>query len=390
MKISKEQAEEQYKNALKNKLISTEKAVIFYAKEALDYRLDLLQNTFPKKTNHAIAIKTCNQLDVLSHIVRRGFGLEAASMEEVLLAKAAGADNEKIVFDSPVKTRAEINRCHNDFPGMLLNANSLEELNRYPIPFNGKIGLRINPLVTNSGGTFFNVSTADSKFGVPISKRQEIIESCLKYESITCLHFHIGSNLKDLSPNIEAISKISELALEINSLRNKQGIKTRIDTLDIGGGIEFAPQSMKTFVTSMQQIPNIQEFSLITEYGKFVHQYNSFVTSNIEYVISNAPELPDTAYIHVGADLFVRKVYSNLNADYPYAVLHESATSEPRKIKPYNIVGPLCFAGDILFKNIELSQIQEGDTLFIYNIGANTLSMWSGHCSREIPEFVFY
>jgi diaminopimelate decarboxylase len=390
MKISKEQAETYYNHSLKEGLCSPEKAVVLYSKAALDYRLDILLDTFPKGTNHAIAIKTCNQIDVLSHIVNRGFGLEAASIEEVLLAKQAGAENEKIVFDSPVKTRAEINKCHDEFPGILLNANSLEELSRYPINFNGKIGLRINPLVHNSGGSFYNVSTANSKFGVPITKRQEIIDHGLKYESITCLHFHIGSNLKDLSPNIEAIAKVAQVAIEINKLRNKSGIQTRIDTLDIGGGIEFDNENIEAFVTSMQQVPDINNFSLITEYGNFVHKYNSFVVSNVEYVISNASNLPDLAYIHVGADLFVRKVYSNLNTEYPCTVLHTSAVSKKRKIKKYDIVGPLCFAGDVLFKNIKLHEIKEGDKIFIYNIGSNTLSMWSGHCSREFPQFIFY
>lgn len=389
MKISKPSAEAYYKDAINRALCSSDKAVIFYSKEALDHQLDILQNTFPKETTHAIAIKTCNHPEVLKHIAQRGFGLEAASFEEVLLAKAAGVDNEKIVFDSPVKTRKEILQCHHDYPGILLNANSLEELSRYPENFNGRIGLRINPLVNNSGGTFFNVATANSKFGVPITKRKEIIDHCIKYESINCLHFHIGSNLTDLSPNVEAISKVTSLATEINKLRTEKGIANQITTLDIGGGIEFDQTSMEAFVASMLQIPNIKKFSLITEYGNFVHKLNSFVVSHVEYVTSNAPDLAETVYIHVGADLFVRKVYSDLNIEYPCTVLHASPTTQTRKLKTYNIVGPLCFAGDVLIRNIELPEIEEGDKLFLYNTGANTLSMWSGHCSREMPEFVF-
>ena len=387
--ISKLEAEKYYRDSLKRGLCSADKAVVFYSKKALDKRLDLLRSTFPNGTNHAIAIKTCNHIEVLSHIVARGFGLEAASIEEVLLAKKAGAKNEKIVFDSPVKTRFEIQKCHEEFPGILLNANSLEELARYPTNFNAKIGLRINPLVDNSGGSYFNVSTPNSKFGVPISKYQEIIDHCIHYTAVSCLHFHIGSNLTDLSPNIDAISKVITLALKINKKRKEQGIKTHIDTLDIGGGIEFDATTIKVFVASMLQIPNIEKFSLITEYGNFIHKYNSFVVSNIEYVISNAANLPDLAYIHVGADLFVRKVYSQLNTEYPCTVLQSDSFASSQKIKSYTIVGPLCFAGDVLFKNIKLTEIKEGDKLFIYNIGANTLSMWSGHCSRELPEFLF-
>lgn len=389
MKISKETAKKEYLSALEKNICSGEKAVIFYSKELLNYRLNLLQNTFPKNTLHAIAIKTCNQINVLTHIVKQGFGLEAASMEEVLLAKAAGIKNENIVFDSPVKTRAEINKCHHELQGILLNANSLEELDRYPKNFSGKIGLRINPLVENSGGTYFNVATKNSKFGVPISKRREIIEKCIQHTSISCLHFHIGSNLTDLSPNIKAIALITELATEINDLRQEKGITTKIDTLDIGGGIEFNKETIEDFVYEMKKVKNLDNFSLITEYGNFIHKHNSFVVSNIEYVAANDINLPEIAYIHVGADLFLRKVYANLNANYRYSVLHNS-TNKKRKSKKYTIVGPLCFAGDVLFENIELDEIHEGDKFIIYDIGSNTLSMWSGHCSREFPEFIFY
>lgn len=389
MKISKQVAEAYYTDAINRGICSSDKAVVFYSKDALDHQLNILKNTFPEQTMHAIAIKTCNHPKVLKHIVERGFGLEAASFEEVLLAKEAGIANDKIVFDSPVKTRNEILQCHNDFPGILLNANALEELSRYPENFNGRIGLRINPLVNNSGGAFFNVATANSKFGVPITKRQDIIDHCLQYESISCLHFHIGSNLTDLSPNIEAISKVATLAFEINTKRREKGISNQIATLDIGGGIEFDQERMEAFVKSLVQIPNIQEFKLITEYGNFIHKQNSFVVSHVEYVISNAADLAETVFIHVGADLFVRKVYSDLDIEYPCTVLHATPSSSPRKEKSYNIVGPLCFAGDVLMRDIKLPEIEEGDKLFLYNTGANTLSMWSGHCSRTIPEFVF-
>jgi len=390
MTISRQEAEAQYLNAIEKKLCSPEKATIFYSKQVLDYQLNLLRDIFPANTKHAIAIKTCNQADVLAHIIQRGFGLEAASFEEVLLAKKAGASNDQIVFDSPVKTVSEINQCHNELPGMLLNANSLEELKRYPKNFNGHIGLRVNPLVENAGGAFFNVSTANSKFGVPITKRKSIIENCIQYTEIDCLHLHIGSSLTDLSPNLAAISKMVTLALEINTLRTKKGIENKITTLDIGGGIEFDKKTMREFVASMHQIPNISDFNLVTEYGNFVHKHNSFVASNVEYVLSNDDSLPELVYVHVGADLFVRKVYSNVNANYPCSILHKEKPEENTALQSYNIVGPLCFAGDILFKDLKFQKIQEGDTLFIFNTGSNTLSMWSGHCSRDLPDFVFY
>lgn len=393
MKITEKIARDIYTDATKNNLCSDKKAVIFYLKEALDYRLNLLKNNFSENTLHAIAVKTCNHPEVLKHIVNSGCGLEAASLEEVLLSKEAGAQNEMIVFDSPVKTREEILYCHQEIQGIHANANSIEELERYPADFNGTLGLRINPLVENSGGHFFNVSTPNSKFGVPISEKELIINSCLKHSKINCLHTHIGSNIKDFSSNVKAIKIVVELANRINEERSLKGIQNRIDTIDIGGGIDFDENnkafSVESFSNSIAEIPGLFEnFKLITEFGTFVHRMNSFVVSNIEYVLKNNDDLPELIYLHIGADMFVRKVYSDMKIDYPVSVLKLNSNSEG-KTKTYDIVGPLCFAGDVLFKNVELNEVMEGDKLFIYNVGANTMSMWSGHCSRKQPDFLF-
>jgi diaminopimelate decarboxylase len=394
MKISKKLAKELYAKSIEKGLCTDDKAVIFYLKNSLDHKLSLLKKSFPSETMHAIAIKTCNHPKVLEHIIRSGLGLEAASIEEVFLAKASGADNTKIVFDSPVKTKKEIEYCHKELPGILLNANSLEEIDRFPANFRGKIGLRINPLVDNSGGHFFNVSTSTSKFGVPINREKDIINTCLKHPEISCLHVHIGSNLSNFEPNIKAIELVTSLAKKINALRIKMSITNLIETIDIGGGIDFEPNkgnfTIDMFVDKISNIPDLFEsFNLVTEFGNFIHKSNSFVVSNIEYVISNSDGLPNTAYLHVGADLFVRKAYSNMNIQYPYSILHTNKEPGEKELVKYNIVGPLCFAGDILFENIELPKINEGDKMFIYEIGANTLSMWSGHCSREQPTFIF-
>ena len=144
--ISKSIAEKVLAEA-KSKGLVDPKANYFYSKEALNYRLNLLNKHFPKKTLHAIAIKTNNHPEVLEYIVNKGFGLEAASIEEVKLAQNAGISTDKIVFDSPVKTREEIEYCHKNIRGALINVNCLEEIKRYPRDFSCKLGLRINPLI---------------------------------------------------------------------------------------------------------------------------------------------------------------------------------------------------------------------------------------------------
>ncbi len=375
------------------KALEEEPAIIFYLREALDHRLDQLQEYFPANCLHAIAIKTCDQLPVLKHIAERGMGLEAASAEEVQLAVSAGVPNEKIVFDSPVKTRREIEYCHKYLPGLIVNANCLEELERYPPDFTGTLGLRINPLVEADAPKLFNVSRQGSKFGVPISRKEAILRATLQHQQIKGLHMHIGSGVRNFEENLRALAQLKDLADEINTQRTQKGIVQRIEFIDIGGGIEFDTEedtayTVRTFTDGLKVIEGlIQNYRLITEYGKFVHKESSCTVSRVEYVTEGKSGLPGTIYLHVGADLFVRKVYSDLEIEYPYFVIHRKAANQVGSGR-YNVVGPLCFAGDVLLNNVELPRLEEGDWFVFNHTGANTISMWSKHCSRTPPPFI--
>jgi diaminopimelate decarboxylase len=375
-------------------IIKADTAVIFYDTSILKDRLQLLRSNFPVETLHAIAIKSNSSAEVLKTIADEGFGLEAASFEEVLLAKAAGVPNSKIVFDSPVKTKAEIEKCHQEYNGIIVNANSLEELERYPADFSGQLGLRINPLVDADAPDLFNVSKSTSKFGVPISKKEAIIQACLKYPFIAGLHIHIGSGIQHFEGNLVAIEKITALAESIQKARAEVGIKTSIQWIDIGGGIDFSDEkalSVAHFVSEIQSRTQLFEsYKVITEFGRFVHQAAGFVVSDIEYIVDGVDDnAAKTAFIHVGADLFLRKVYSNLPIEYPFHIIRMNA-SFAKQSHRYNIAGPLCFNGDFLYYNLELPEFTTNDKFVIQNIGSNTLSMWSQHCSRKIPKLICY
>ena len=383
--ISKSIAEKTLAEA-KLKGLTSDKANYFYLKESLNYRLNLLKEFFPSDTLHAIAIKTNSHPEVLKYIASKGFGLEAASIEEVRLAQKAGVPSNKIVFDSPVKTKNEILYCHENLKGALINVNCLEEIKRYPKDFNCKLGLRINPLIDVDTDKNLNVSKISSKFGVPFTKKDEIFNVLTESDQFTAIHFHIGSGISDFEPNLKAYKLLSKFILEVNKTRIEKGIFTPIDTLDIGGGIDFELEKengLKKFTKGLSEEHKTSELKIVTEFGKFVHENNSFVSSSVEYITKNTPE-SHNAFIHVGADLFLRKIYSSMKIDYPISVVGKQGTRQK-----YRIVGPLCFAGDVLYESIDLPILEEGDEILIFNTGANTYSMWSRHCSREDINFVF-
>ena len=397
-KITPQEISEVLKKAKNKSLIDEwDSSIIFYSFDILIDRLNHLKETFPVNTFHAIAIKTNSLIEVLRFIVKNGFGLEAASWEELQLAKQSGISNSKAVFDSPVKRKIEIELCSVNFENIILNANCLEELELIPNNPNFQVGLRINPLIKTGAPSIFDVSTHRSKFGVPIDQSQKIINVCLKYPFISGLHMHSGSEISAIQNVVNAIGELKLLADKINVYREKEGINPRINFIDIGGGIpaDYSdnPQpGLNSYVEKIKKkCPDIfSKYRVITEFGQFIHANTSWVVSDIEYVLNPGKGYPNVALIHIGADMFLRQAYSSNKKNFRLSVLDINDKIKTANRQRYDIAGPLCFSGDYLFYNRELPELMKHDKLIIHDIGANTYSLWSKHCNRDFPKVIGY
>ena len=123
----------------------------------------------------------------------------------------------------------------------------------------------------------------------------------------------------------------------------------------------------------------------MTEFGRAIQAGCGVAFSRIEYV-----KEPNTAVIHLGADLFLRWVYHPQDWSHELFVLDENGELKSDSMVPTTIAGPLCFAGDILARDVLLPRVQPGDWLGIRDVGAYTVSMWSRHCSRGMPRVLGY
>lgn len=372
-------------------------AIYFYSLDQLDSRLEHLRQVFPKGVKHAIAIKTTPLLSILEYLTEKGFGLEAASLEEVHLAKAAGCPSSSVIFDSPVKRKAEIDFCESACPRMILNANCLEELPRLAHTRNLRLGLRINPMLSSGAPEVFDVSQKVSKFGVPISMHEKIIQAYIDYPQLEGLHMHIGSQISKMDATAKAVRMLYDLGLEIKQARQEHGITTELTYMDIGGGFPAvyeagaAQTGMETFVAYIQDYcPKVfTEYEVFTEFGRFVHAHNGWVLSDVEYV-TPYHEQP-IAMVHAGADMFVREIYQPGSPRHQMAVLSAQGQLKNQQDQQHvHIAGPLCFAGDFLDKKRLLAEIEAGDKLVIADAGANAIGMWSRHCSRACPKVIAY
>jgi diaminopimelate decarboxylase len=393
-RISLDEASSIVHSATRYGLLDGTNAAIFHHLGLMRARVLALAAAFPANTLHAVAIKANPVVEILRELVRAGTGLEAASLEEVELARAAGCAAERIVFDSPAKTVQEIE--HALRWGIFLNVDNFDELERVAAlrskcETSSVIGLRVNAMVGGGAIADTSVSQANSKFGIPLSlQRRSIIAAFSEHGWLTGLHVHVGSQGCDLEQLAEAVERIDVLRREIVAASGRN-----IGYMDIGGGLptsyadrEPAPTPVQYCARLRAQTPELftSDVRLVTEFGRAIHANCGLAISRVEYV-KPAQRL---AVIHLGADFLLRPVYRPEDWQHEFFVLDPQGLAKPGKLSPVTIAGPLCFAGDIVAREVALPPVDPGDLIVIRDVGAYTLSMWSRHCSRVIPAVIGY
>lgn len=371
-----------------------EQWVLVYNTALYRQRLQYLKNSFPTNTLHTVAIKACPLVSILKIAVEQGFGLEAASLEEVHLAFAADCQSNNIIFDSPVKTKDELQFALEK--GICINADNFDELkkidNLISIHHQSNIGLRINPEVGEGNIKMTSVAAGASKFGVSISaQKEQIINSFKQYPWLNGLHIHVGSQGCNMQLLTSAAVVIDQLKQEINdNAKNKQ-----IKWIDIGGGLPsdygFKAQAIdaKNYIQELnQKAPGLFEQPLLTENGRSILANCAWAISRIAYLKPHQENI--TASIHFGADFMMRPVYAAKDWQHEYLILEANGDQNTAPQVNLSIAGPLCFSGDYLTRNQALPKPSNDNFIVAKDVGAYTLSTWSRHCNRRLPKVLAY
>lgn len=405
-RISEDQISKAFQKALgaKDLIGQDDTALIFYDLTFLDQRVENLLTHFPDTTLHAIAIKANPLTRILKRIETLGAGMEAATLPETGLAESSGFSADRIVFDSPAKTLADLLYALKS--GFHVNADSFLELERIEnilqentFSTRSTIGVRINPQIGEGDISSSSVAGQYSKFGVPIQEQREaLIEAFSRYSWLTGVHVHVGSQGCSLDMLTGGAEVIYNFVTQVNARIQESGQGTKIKVFDLGGGIPVAYSekdqeiSMPQYVSELKKkLPGLfnGDFKLITEFGRYVHANSGWVASKVEYV-KESPGMK-TAIVHVGADLFLRKSYKPEDWHHDIFVLDKEGNLKSGYDNcSYAVAGPLCFSGDMIAKGIELPEVEEGDYIIIRDTGAYTLGMWSRYNSRQIPKVIGY
>lgn len=365
--------------------------------ERLEKNVDHLMQAFPPEVSvqHTFAVKAGALVPVLRRLSHAGMGAEVASDGELTVALDAGVPSDAIVFDSPAKSWAELQRGLD--LGIAINADNFQELSRIADILSTResssaLGVRINPQV--GAGSIAAMSTASehSKFGIPLRDpgvRDKLLQAYCTYPWLTRVHAHVGSQGCPLPLIAQGLSELVSFADEVN---HRVGWK-QIDTLDIGGGlpVDFSTDEplskFEDYIAALQRgAPRLfsGDYSLITEFGRSILAKHGLIAACVEYTKEVGGR--HIALTHAGAHVATRTVF--MPESWPIRVEAFDSTGRPKSTAHsvvQDVAGPCCFAGDLVARGRELPQLEQGDIVALLDTGAYYASTPFQYNSLPLP-----
>lgn len=351
-----------------------------YSRAALEKQWLAFDQAF---ANHAhlicYAVKANSNLAVLNLLARLGSGFDIVSVGELERVLAAGGNPKKIVFSGVGKQTHEIKRAL-EIGILCFNVESAEELQRinqiaHALNKRAPISLRINPNVDAKTHRYIATGLKENKFGIDIGEAKQLYlqAATLKNLEIIGIDCHIGSQLVQLEPFIEALDHLLQL---IDDLA-KNGIT--IQHVDLGGGLGVTyhnetPPTPEALINAILQKVQQRNLTLILEPGRSIVANAGFLLTRVEY-LKHASHKNFAIIDAAMNDLLRPALYDAWHNILP-AMQRDNA---PTKI--YDIVGPVCETGDWLAKDRQL-HLQQNDLLVIQSVGAYGFILSSNYNSR--------
>lgn len=326
------------------------------------------------------AVKANSNINILRELAALGSGFDIVSRGELERVLKAGGEASKTVFSGVGKSSDEIEfallkgiKC--------LNVESVSELRRInevakKLNLKAPVSIRVNPDVDAKTHPYIATGLKENKFGISFQKAEEVYElahslSNLSVEGIDC---HIGSQLTQLEPFLEALERLKQL---VDTLR-KNG--TPLKHLDLGGGLgvkyrdEVPPHPSEYLAQVIKSLEDYPELELIFEPGRAIAANAGILVTKLEYIKEN-----EGKYFAI-----VDAAMNDLMRPALYQAWQEviKVNSDIKGVKEnFDIVGPVCETGDYLAKEREL-ELSEGELLAIRSCGAYGFTMSSNYNSR--------
>ena len=325
------------------------------------------------------AVKANSTLAILNLFARLGSGFDIVSGGELERVLKAGGDSGKIVFSGVGKTAAEMKRalevgirCFN-----VESEPELERLNQVAgeLGTRAPVSLRVNPDVDAGTHPYISTGLKENKFGIDIAIAEQVYirAAALPHLEIVGVDCHIGSQLTQVTPFVDALARVLALLDRLAA----RGIA--IKHLDLGGGLgiryrDEQPPEPRDYLAPILTALGDRAVEILLEPGRAIVGNAGVLLTRVEYL--KHTEHKDFAIIDAAMnDLLRPALYGAWQAIIPV---------QPRMDRPprvYDLVGPVCETGDFLGKDRELA-LEPGDLLAVRSAGAYGFSMSSNYNSR--------
>lgn len=350
-----------------------------YSRAALEQAFRGYDSAFGDRA-HLIcyAMKANSNLAVLNVFARMGSGFDIVSGGELARVIAAGGDPGKTVFSGVGKSREEMRQALQ--AGVLcFNVESESEVGRLnevarEMGRRAPVSLRVNPDVDAKTHPYISTGLKENKFGVAFGDALKIYRRMQKLGNldITGIDCHIGSQLTELAPFVDAFRKVLELVDALAA----EGIVLK--HIDLGGGLgiryeDEAPPSPASYVAALLDCVGDRSQKILLEPGRSLVGNAGVLLTKVEYLKHG--EARNFAVVDAAMNDLIRPAL--------YDAYHDVRNAGPANGKPmrYEIVGPVCETGDFLARDRELA-LTEGDLLAVMSAGAYGMSMSSNYNAR--------
>lgn len=332
----------------------------------------------------SFAVKANSNLAILNILAREGCGADIASGGELFRALKAGVDPRKIVYAGVGKTKEEI-RYALESDILFFNVESPQELKAIDevagsLGRKARVSLRVNPDIDPRTHPYISTGLKKHKFGIGIERAMDEYKtaSLLKNIDLAGVHYHIGSQMIEIDPFLDALKGILSLVTGLK----RSGIDIRY--IDVGGGLGITyndeePPHPKDLADAIMPLIKDLGCEVILEPGRIIVGNAGILVSKVLYV----KEGEGKRFIIVDAGM------NDLIRPSLYEAYHEilPVVKDERKKVVADIVGPICESSDFLAREREVSEFCPDELLAVMSAGAYGFTMSSNYnARRRVPE----
>ncbi|HEX9780386.1 MAG TPA: diaminopimelate decarboxylase [bacterium] len=330
------------------------------------------------------SVKANGNLAILRLLVRAGAGLDIVSGGELFKALRVGCPPSKIVYASVGKHPDEI-RAALRAGIFCFNVESEPELDAIEaaaerLRVHARVALRVNPDVEAHTHRHITTGVAESKFGIDPRTARALLarHRALPRVRLIGLHLHIGSQITDAKPFVEAIRKVGGL------FDHGRRLGAPLEWLNLGGGLgiiyrDERPQTPGAFARAVRPLVSALGARLILEPGRFIVGNAGALLTRVLYIKDAGRRR--FAVVDAGMNDLLRPALY----DAYHEVVRVRRNGTGARARRFDIVGPICESADVLARDRAFGSLEPGDLLAVLGAGAYGSTMASNYNGRLRP-----